>query len=247
MSSSLTFLSRLCHGKESKISMQRSSPASLEAHQKRWLLTLPRHLFNMQQDTVSNKVQTNQKKKEGPLRYNCGIIYTNSVSVNKSNAYKRISVGNSGSQGDNLQDCRAYTHDASELDDLFQEVLLSLWKAFPTFKGESKISTWIYKVALYTVLTNVKEKKKRLKHEQINELHEALIAEPLIDDPEEKITSLYAAISKLPPVDKAIVLLMLEEKSYNEVSEIIGLNAAAVGMRIKRLKEKLNSLMNALK
>ena len=141
----------------------------------------------------------------------------------------------------------AYSKSRDDRKDLFQEIMVSLLKAYPSFKGNSKISTWIYKVALYTAITNYRNEKNQIKYEQIHQDFRQNLGDRFKDDPEEQVKFLYQAIAKLTSVDKAIVLLLLEEKSYKEIAQIIGLKPAAVGMRINRAKDKLTFLLASIK
>lgn len=140
----------------------------------------------------------------------------------------------------------AYAKSLNDRKDLFQEIMLSLWKAYPSFKGNSKISTWIYKVALYTAITKYRSEKKQIRYEQIQQDYKN-ISDSFKDDFDEQVKFLYQAIAQLSSVDKAIVLLLLEEKSYKEIAQIMGLKPTAVAMRINRAKDKLTSLVTSIK
>jgi RNA polymerase sigma-70 factor, ECF subfamily len=141
----------------------------------------------------------------------------------------------------------AYSKSSDDRKDLFQEIMVNLWKAYPSFKGNSKVSTWIYKIALYTAITNYRNEKKQIKYEQIHQDFQQNVSESFKDDPQERVKFLYQAIAKLSSVDKAIILLLLDEKSYKEIAEIIGLKPATVGMRINRAKDKLSLLLTSIK
>jgi RNA polymerase sigma factor (sigma-70 family) len=139
---------------------------------------------------------------------------------------------------------RSYGNGPDERKDLFQEIALNLWKAFPSFKGDSKVSTWIYKVALYTSITSYRRDLKRRNYTESFFID----SHDLFEDEDNAIQSqrlhaLYVAIDKLSAVDKGIVLLVLDDLSYIEIAEIIGLKPTAIAMRIKRTKEKLAELM----
>ena len=143
--------------------------------------------------------------------------------------------------------CHAYAGTFEDRRDLFQDIILSLWKAYPSFKENSKISTWIYRVGLYTAITNFRRQVKQIKYEQLQEgLYEKAIA-GFRDYEDADIRALYLAIAKLSKIDKAIILLLLEENSYAEISHIMGIKPATVGMRIKRAKDKLAILLNDIK
>jgi len=132
-----------------------------------------------------------------------------------------------------------YTHNEEERKDLLQEIMLQLWNSFPSFSERSAFSTWMFKVALNTALLH--KRKKR------NETHaREVIAENLSSqmgiDKKDIIISLYMAIDQLGPIDKAIALLYLEQKNYQEIEEIMGMNKNNVGVRISRIKEKIKKI-----
>ncbi len=139
-----------------------------------------------------------------------------------------------------------YAHTAEDRKDLFQEIVISLWKAYPHFKGNAKISTWIYQVGLNTAITNYRREKNKIRYEPIFPFTQetaAYIPNDLMD----QMNGLYQAIEKLDKVDRAIILLYLEEKSYKEISEIMGISVANAGMKIKRIKEKLAQIFIKIK
>lgn len=121
--------------------------------------------------------------------------------------------------------------------DLYQEVVLNLWKAYPSFRSESKISTWMYRIALNTCITYFRRYKKQ---------PEFVLFDVDIQDAEEttddKIKELYRLINKLGKLEKALILLYLEEKSYKEIAEITGLTQTNVATKISRIKDKLKKM-----
>ena len=139
-----------------------------------------------------------------------------------------------------------YCPDIEEKRDLFQEITISLWKAFPYYRQEAKISTWIYKVALNTAITNYRKNKRKIRSSPLNDRMFDQLTTHLSENMEEEIKILYEAISKLLPVDKAIILLYLEENSYQTISDITGIPVGNIGMKIKRAKEKLLILINKI-
>jgi RNA polymerase sigma factor (sigma-70 family) len=137
----------------------------------------------------------------------------------------------------------AYAVTIEDRKDLFQEIVLSLWRAYPSFKQNSKISTWIYRVGLYTAITNFRRETKQIKYEQLQTAYYEKSIADFQDYEDADIKSLYLAIGKLSKVDKAIIILLLEENSYTEISNIMGIKSGAVGMRIRRAKDKLARLL----
>lgn len=139
--------------------------------------------------------------------------------------------------------CRAYAQDNEELQDYFQEVSLQLWKAKDSFNNKSKLSTWVYRVTLNVCLTLVRTKKSRPQKAELSDQHLENRHEP--EDPElEQLELLYGAIRKLKEVDRALILLYLEKKSYEEMSEITGMNINHIGVKINRIKNQLKKLIN---
>ena len=136
--------------------------------------------------------------------------------------------------------CRLYGETQPDREDLFQEIVVQLWKAIPTFRGQSKFSTWMYRVALNTAISDFRKRKRSL---PVSETEALEIKSELNDgNKEEKLNSLYAAISRLPEIDKAIVMLYLEDRSYEEMEEILGINTNNLRVKMNRIKEKLRQL-----
>lgn len=140
---------------------------------------------------------------------------------------------------------RVYNND-DDFDDLYQEMLIAIWKALKNFRGDSKISTWLYKVALNTALTY--QRKNKFSFFQKSNLDEIenipFTHENSAIEREASIEALYAAIKQLKSDDRSLVLLYLEEKSYEEMAEILGISTSLVGVKINRVKKKLFKLLN---
>ncbi len=139
--------------------------------------------------------------------------------------------------------CRAYTDSQEDFEDYYQEVCLQIWKSRENFKNHSLWSTWIYKISLNVCLTLLK-KKKRITQSY---LPNPIITEDYEENPyfsDESLNHLYEAIKKLSEVDRAVILLYLEEKSYQEIAEIIGTNQNNIGVRITRIKERLKTILH---
>ena len=132
-----------------------------------------------------------------------------------------------------------YAQTTEDRKDLFQEIIISLWRAYPGFKGNSKISTWIYKIGLNTAITNYRKGMNKVKYESIYEFPPEALGDDTNNEQKDNINILYQAIEGLNKIDKAIIILYLDERSYKEISEIIGITAANTGMKIKRIKERL--------
>ena len=136
---------------------------------------------------------------------------------------------------------RAYARDEETLKDLIQEVSLQLWRSHKSFKGNSQLSTWVYRVALNVCLSHSKRMKKKIDTVPLEWKND--FAEEN-DYEKEQIDKLYSGIKKLKESDRAIVLLYLEDKSYKEMSEILGITVSNVGVKVNRLKEKLKEIIN---
>ena len=138
----------------------------------------------------------------------------------------------------------AYTNSVHDKEDLINDITLELWKSFGRFKGESKISTWIYRVALNTSMNfNRKKKSDRLYFPaDLNQFENAnWITEPP-DSSHSEI--LYRCIEELNQLNKAIILLYLDGNSYDEISEITGISRTNVGTRISRIKEQIKNMVS---
>jgi RNA polymerase sigma-70 factor (ECF subfamily) len=139
--------------------------------------------------------------------------------------------------------CRAYTNTQEDFEDYYQEVCLQIWLSKDNFKEQSAWSTWIYRLTLNVCLTFLKKKKNNKQ----NNTSDLLPDEVMIDRKtfsEESLNQLYNAIKKLSEIDRGIILLYLEEKSYKEIADIIGTNTNNIGVRITRIKERLKKILN---
>ena len=141
--------------------------------------------------------------------------------------------------------CHLYGRSDVDRDDLYQEIVIQLWKAFGSFRGDSKISTWMYRIALNTAISNLRKQSRKvtLSFPEFIPREEADTNEERIK--EEKLKEMYAAISRLSEVEKAIVMLYLEDKSYEEMEEILGINNGNLRVKMNRIKDKLRTLTKA--
>lgn len=135
--------------------------------------------------------------------------------------------------------CYLYTTPRATLNDLYQDVVLNLWKAFPKFRHECKMSTWVYRIALNTCISFIRKEKNI--PEIVTLTQEADRSEEE-DETEAMLQQLYRMINRLGELDKSITLLYLEEKSYEEIAEITGLTVTNVATRLNRIKEKLRKM-----
>ncbi len=137
--------------------------------------------------------------------------------------------------------CRAYARDADELEDFVQEVTIQLWRSHEKFENRSKISTWVYRVTLNVCLSMAKKNKRKVDSIPLDHTN---YHEEIDETEKEQIEQLYSNIRKLKEADRAIVLLYLEDKSYKEISEILGMTVTNVGVKVNRLKNQLKNMIN---
>ena len=135
--------------------------------------------------------------------------------------------------------CYLYTTPTATLNDLYQDVVLNLWKAFPKFRRECKISTWIYRIALNTCISFIRKEKNI--PEIVTLTQEADRSEE-DDETQTMLQQLYRMINRLGQLEKSIILLYLEEKSYEDISEITGLTVTNVATKLNRIKDKLKKM-----
>ncbi|MBP3838348.1 MAG: sigma-70 family RNA polymerase sigma factor [Prevotella sp.] len=137
--------------------------------------------------------------------------------------------------------CYMFSKDADEVSDLFQEVLVNLWKGFEGFEHRSDIKTWIYRVALNTCISL--DRKKRRRSAEVRLTMDINLFEDR-DEDTRQVDLLHKRISKLQPFDRAIVLLWLENLSYEEIGQIVGITAKNVSVRLFRIREQLKQMSN---
>lgn len=131
-----------------------------------------------------------------------------------------------------------YTDCKDDRDDLVQEIIYTLWKSFDTFKHNSSLSTWMYRVAMNVAIFYLKKSKRKIATVPI-EVEVLNLSETDFDDFEEKMQKLQKHIKDLNLIDKGILMLYLESKSHEEIAEIVGISKSNVGTKLSRIKEKL--------
>lgn len=131
-----------------------------------------------------------------------------------------------------------YVDKENPISDLYQEIVLNLWKAFPSFRGESKYSTWIYRIALNTCVSFYRRGKKNIPYVDIT------MDIPEVTENNDQIQELYRLIGRLGKIERALVLLYLDDKSYKEIAEITGISVTNVATKLSRTKEKLRQMSN---
>lgn len=142
--------------------------------------------------------------------------------------------------------CRIYTDSKEAHEDLFQEIVLQLWKSFDSFKGDAKFSTWMYRVGLNTAITLIRKKNRTISTTSIDrETYFDVKATEIDEEQEEKLRLLYAAIKQLNDVERALVLLYLEDLPYKEISNTLGISEVNARVKMSRAKDKLRDLMKS--
>lgn len=140
--------------------------------------------------------------------------------------------------------CTLYTNDRDSHNDLFQEITIQLWKAYPKFRGEAKFSTWMYRVALNTAITLYRKRKRRIDTADYESIIFKIKAEEYDETEELQLKLMYKAVKQLNDVDKALVFLYLEDKNYAEISETLGITEVNARVKMNRIKTKLRTILN---
>lgn len=139
--------------------------------------------------------------------------------------------------------CRIYAHTSEDRNDLYQEIALQAWRSFPRFRGDAQFSTWLYRVSLNTAITFFRKEQKKTSLPVLNE--EVVAPASEIDPREEQLELMYKAIASLSDLDKAIVLLYLEDYPYDDIGQMIGITPNHVAVKMSRIKIKIQSLTQA--
>jgi RNA polymerase sigma-70 factor (ECF subfamily) len=143
--------------------------------------------------------------------------------------------------------CRVYAAQPEAREDLYQEILMQLWRALPSFEGESQASTWLYRVALNTAMSRKRadDVRRDKQHDTLDESHASFADDsPMPDERVEarqQLDRLYSAIDRLGDLDKALVTLYLDERSYHDMAQILGINESHVGVKLHRIRKELAS------
>nr|WP_294923910.1 sigma-70 family RNA polymerase sigma factor [uncultured Flavobacterium sp.] len=136
--------------------------------------------------------------------------------------------------------CKLYRDSREDQEDLFQEIVYQLWKSYPGFKGESKVSSWIYRIALNTAIATYRKSKISIDYYEEFPEHIHPFSEKTVSENEER---LFWALRKLNDSEKAVISLYLEDFNYKEIADITGLSDSNVGVRLNRIKNKLKQIL----
>lgn len=140
--------------------------------------------------------------------------------------------------------CTLYTNDRDSHNDLFQEITIQLWKAYPKFRNESKFSTWTYRVALNTAITLYRKSKRTIKTQDFDSVIFKISSEDYDPTEEQQLRLMYNAVKQLGDIDKALVFLYLENKNYSEIGETLGISEVNARVKMNRIKTKLKTILN---
>lgn len=160
------------------------------------------------------------------------------VLISKEKEFAQLIKDN---QGLIIKVSRLYTNSLEDEEDLFQEIVLQLWRSYDSFKGNSKISTWMYRVALNTAITLFRKKSKSLPTNELDINHRDFIEDD--DDKQQQISLLYTVIKTLPNVERAIVMMYLDDLPYKDIAENLGITEVNARVKMNRLKKVLKEKM----
>ena len=132
---------------------------------------------------------------------------------------------------------RVYAFTAMDRDDLFQDILIQVWRSVPSFRHECSVTTWLYRIALNTAIRWVTRERNHTRSETLDDSHHLLLDSNVQSD--ERLTWLYEEISRLDEIDRSITLMLLDGFSYKEMASILGISESNVGVKINRIKKQL--------
>ena len=170
------------------------------------------------------------------------IIYSllnSALALSKEQEFSKLIKDN---QGLIIKVSRLYTNSLEDEQDLFQEIVLQLWRSYDSFKGQSKISTWMYRVALNTAITLFRKKTKSPQTDELMDYHHS----NYLDDDDEmqlQVSLLYKVVKMLPNVERAIVMMYLDDLPYRDIAENLGITEVNARVKMNRLKKTLKHLM----
>lgn len=142
--------------------------------------------------------------------------------------------------------CRIYTDDPMAHDDLFQEIVLQLWKSYDSFKGDSKFSTWMYRVGINTAITLYRKRSRKPGHDRLDLHHFHIKSDEKDDALDYQIKMLKKAINQLNDIERALVLLYLDELPYKDIAETMGISEVNARVKMNRVKKKLKEMLSPI-
>lgn len=138
--------------------------------------------------------------------------------------------------------CKIYTDNPHDHEDLFQEITIQLWKSYPSFRGEAKFSSWMYRIGLNTALALFRKRDRQVSTCQETSVETLKIAHEEHHE-DERLKLMYDAIHQLSDVEKALIMMFLDDKPYKEIAEILGITEGNARVKMNRAKEKLKTLI----
>lgn len=139
--------------------------------------------------------------------------------------------------------CKLYASDMESHKDLFQEMVIQLWKAYPTFKGDAKFTTWAYRVALNTAISLFRSRKRKISTVDWDNSLQNIKYDEYDPTQEEQLNQMYAAVRQLNDIEKALIYMYLEEKDYTEIAETLGISEVNARVKMNRIKTKLRNIL----
>jgi RNA polymerase sigma-70 factor (ECF subfamily) len=137
--------------------------------------------------------------------------------------------------------CNMYCDNREDKEDLFQDIVLQLWRTYPSFRAEAKVSTWLYQVALNNAIARMRKEKRA---QQFERFDDAAFNVPDENSSDEILVDMYTAIKQLTEIERAVTMLYMDECSYREIGEILGLTESNVGVKLNKVKMKLRAILN---
>lgn len=139
--------------------------------------------------------------------------------------------------------CIMYENDRERRNDLFQEIVLQLWKSFPGFRGDAKITTWMYRIALNTAISAYRKQSRDVQTQDLDETHQNIGDVDAYEHNDENLRRLQWAIRQLSDIERAMIMMALDEVPYEEIAETMGITQNNVRVRMNRIREKLRKLL----
>lgn len=140
--------------------------------------------------------------------------------------------------------CRIYTTNQDQHNDLFQEITIQIWKNYAKFRGESKFSTWMYRVSLNTAISLYRKSSRSIKTQDFNDVSFKIKSVDYDDTKDEQLKALYKGIRELNDIEKALIFLYLEDKPYKEIAKTLGISEVNARVKMNRTKDKLRKILN---
>ncbi|WP_199750525.1 RNA polymerase sigma factor [Gynurincola endophyticus] len=137
-----------------------------------------------------------------------------------------------------------YCTQEEDKEDLFQEIVIQLWKSYGKFRGDAKFSTWMYRIAINTAITSIRKTSRTIRTVSTEVIPVEIQLEQYDKEKEAQLYQLYTAIKELNEIERSIVMLYLDDRSYDEMEEILGINQNNLRVKMNRIKDKLRKITN---